>query len=216
MNEYFQRISSDYDALADDYTARMSHELEHKPLDRDWLARFAAAVGTPGPICDLGCGPGHVARYMQEQGAHVLGIDLSPRMIERARQLNTGIAFRVGNMAALDVADNSWSGIVAFYSIIHLPPTELTAVFGEFWRVLRPGGEVLLAFHVGDEVRHFDTLWERQVSLDFRFYPRVLIEDHLRAAGFEIVESIERDPYEGVEVATRRAYLRARKPDHLA
>jgi SAM-dependent methyltransferase len=124
----------------------------------------------------MGCGPGHVARYLHEQGAHALGIDLSPRMIERARQLNAGIEFRIGNMAALDVADSSWSGIAAFYSIIHIPPTELASVLGEFWRVLRPGGEVLLAFHVGDELRHLDTLWEHQVSLDFLFYPRVLIE----------------------------------------
>ena len=70
---------------------------------------------------------------------------------------------------------------------------------------------MLLALHVGDEVRHVDTLWERQVSLDFRFYPRAWIEEQLRSAGFEIVESLEQDPYQGVEVATRRAYLRARK-----
>ncbi len=160
----------------------------------------------------MGCGPGHVARYLHEQGAHVLGIDLSPGMIEQARQLNPDIEFRVGNMAALDVADESWGGIVAFYSIIHIPATELATVFGEFWRVLRPRGEVLLAFHVGDEVRHIDTLWERQISLlGFVFYPRERIEDALKTAGFEVVESIERDPYEGFEVATRRAYVRARK-----
>ncbi len=146
MNEYFQWISSSYDALADEYIAPLPRA-GPQPLDRDWLARLATAAGTPGPICDLGCGPGHVTRYLHEQGAHVLGMDLSPRMIERARQLNAGIDFRVGNMAALDVADSSWSGIAAFYSIIHIPPTELAAVLDEFWRVLRPGGEVLLALY---------------------------------------------------------------------
>ena len=155
MKEYMQ-VSSSYDALADEYVAHIYHELEHKPLDREWLARFSAAVGTPGPICDLGCGPGHVARYLHEQGAQVLGMDLSPRMIEWARQLNGGIEFRVSNMAALEVADGIWGGIVAFYSIIHLPPTQIAAVLRESWRVLRPGGEVLLAFHVGDKVRHID------------------------------------------------------------
>ena len=214
MNEYFQRISSGYDTLADEYSRHIYDELEHKPLDREWLTRFAIEVGTPGPICDMGCGPGHVARYLHEQGAHVLGIDLSPGMIEEARKLNVGIEFRVGNMASLDVADESWGGIVAFYSIIHIPATELATVFGEFWRVLRPGGEVLLAFHVGDEVRQIDTLWERQISLlDFVFYPRERIEDALREVGFEVVESIEREPYEGFEVATRRAYIRAHKPE---
>ena len=214
MNEYLQ-ISSDYDALSDEYVARIYNELEHKPLDREWLARFAAIVGTSGPICDLGCGPGHVARYLQEQGVQVLGVDLSPRMIELARHLNSGIEFRVGNMAALEVADGSWSGIVAFYSIIHIPRTRIAAVLREFWRVLQPDGEVLLAFHMGDEVRHFDTLWEQQVSLDFIFYQRLWIEEQLRIAGFEIVESMERDPYEGFEVTTQRAYIRAHKVDRI-
>jgi hypothetical protein len=54
MNEYFQQVSSGYDTLADEYTARLSHELEYKPLDRDWLTHFAAAVGSPGPIWDAG------------------------------------------------------------------------------------------------------------------------------------------------------------------
>jgi SAM-dependent methyltransferase len=212
MNEYFQ-VSSGYDALAEEYVAHLYHELEHKPLDREWLERFAATVGSTGPVCDLGCGPGHVARYLQELGVQVLGVDLSPRMIELARQLNGGIDFRVGNMVALSVADGSWSGIVAFYSIIHIPRTQIAAVLHEFWRVLRLGGEVLLAFHVGEEVRHVDTLWGQQVALDFIFYQRAWIEEQLRAAGFEIVESIERDPYEGFEVATRRAYIRAHKRD---
>src|SRR5438552_13619091 len=125
-----------------------------------------------------------------------LPIDLSPRMIELARQLNGGIEFHVGNIAALSVADASWSGIAAFYSIIHIPPTQIASVLREFWRVLRPGGEVLLAFHVGDEVRHVDKLWEQQVSFDFQFYSRAQIEEHLRAAGFGIVESMGRDPDE--------------------
>jgi SAM-dependent methyltransferase len=215
MNEYFQ-VSSSYDTLADEYVAHIYHELEHKPLDREWLARFAATVGTPGPICDLGCGPGHVARYLHEQGAQVLGVDLSPRMVELARQLNGGIEFHVGNMETLSVADESWGGIVAFYSIIHIPPTHIAAVLREFWRLLRPAGEVLLAFHAGDEVRHVDTLWEQHIDLDFIFYQRAWIEEQLRAAGFEIMESIERDPYEGFEVATRRAYIRARKRERTS
>lgn len=212
MNEYIQ-VSSSYNILSDEYAAHIYHELDHKPLDRKWLEQFAATIGNSGIICDLGCGPGHVARYLSEQGAQVLGMDLSPRMIELARRLNNGIEFRVGNMAALAVADESWSGIVAFYSIIHILRTQIAGVLREFWRVLRPGGEVLLAFHVGNEIRHFDTLWEQQISLDFIFYEREEIEECLRAAGFEIVESIERDPYEGFEVATQRAYIRARKAD---
>ncbi len=91
------------------------------PLDRQLLDRFAASFRDVGPACDLGCGPGHVARYLHEQGVRVCGIDLSPAMIERARRLTPAVEFRQGDMLALDAADESWAGIAAFYSIIHIP-----------------------------------------------------------------------------------------------
>ena len=83
-----------YDAVAVEYAERIFNELDHKPLDRELLARFAERVGS-GPCCDLGCGPGHVARYLHGFGANVTGIDLSARMIELARSLNPGIEFRL-------------------------------------------------------------------------------------------------------------------------
>ena len=53
--------------------------------DRQLLDRFAASVQDRGPVCDLGCGPGHVARYLSERKVQVCGVDLSPEMVKRAR-----------------------------------------------------------------------------------------------------------------------------------
>ena len=53
-------------------------EMDDKPFDRDCLDRLARAVGDLGPICDLGCGPGQIARYLHRQGVKTLGVDLSP------------------------------------------------------------------------------------------------------------------------------------------
>ena len=121
MDQEFKDVQNSYDRVAAEYVQRISGELEHKPLDRQLLDRFAARVQGLGPVCDLGCGPGHVARYLHERGVPVIGIDLSPVMVEQARRLNPGIEFRQGNMLSLDVEDGAWGGIVAFYSIIHLP-----------------------------------------------------------------------------------------------
>jgi trans-aconitate methyltransferase len=106
-------IRESYDQLADEYARRLSSELQHKPLDRELLNRFAAEV-KQGEVCDMGCGPGHVARYLRDAGVKVFGLDLSPKMVEQARQLNPGILFREGNMAALDLADGALAGIAAF------------------------------------------------------------------------------------------------------
>jgi SAM-dependent methyltransferase len=199
-----------YDRLADEYVARIYPELQHKPFDRQLLDDFAARVR--GPVCDLGCGPGHVARYLRNHGvSEVCGIDLSPELVERARGLNPGIEFQAGNMLALNIADATWAGIVAFYSIIHIPRRGHMAVFSEMERVLRPGGLLLVAFHVGEEIIHFDELWGQTVSIDFHFFRSSEVAESLRSAGFELEKIVERDPYPNVEAATRRGYILAIK-----
>jgi SAM-dependent methyltransferase len=191
--------------------ARIYDELRHKPLDRQLLDRFALSVRGAGLACDMGCGPGHVARYLREQGVEVCGVDLSFGMIERARRLNPGIEFQQGDMLALDVANGTWAGIAAFYSIIHIPRGEVVRALCELKRVLRMGGLLLLAFHVGDDMIHRDELWGRKVCLDFLLFRPDEMVAYLRSAGFKIEEIILRDPYPDVEHQSRRAYIFAEK-----
>jgi SAM-dependent methyltransferase len=201
-----------YDQVADEYVRRIFDELQHKPLDRQLLDRFAASVRDVGPACDMGCGPGHVARYLHEHGVQVCGVDLSPAMVERARRLNPGIEFRQGDMTALDAPDGAWAGVVAFYSIIHIPRGDMARALAELRRVLRPGGLLLLAFHIGEQTIHLDDWWGQNVSLDFFFFRTEEVAGSLRAQGFEIEEIVEREPYPDVEHQSRRAYVFARKP----
>ena len=212
MNQEFKDVQNSYDRVAAEYVQRISGELEHKPLDRQLLDRFAMRFEGLGPVCDLGCGPGHVARYLHERGVPVIGIDLSPVMMEQARRLNPGIEFRQGNMLSLDIEDGAWGGIVAFYSIIHLPRSEIAAALAEMKRVLRPGGLLLLAFHIGDETLHLDEWWGQRVTVDFHFFRSEEMADSLRTAGFEVEEVVEREPYPDVEHQSRRCYIFARNP----
>lgn len=200
-----------YDKVAEEYTRRIFDELAHKPLDCQILDRFAESIQASEPVCDLGCGPGHVARYLHDRRVNVSGIDISQGMVEQAAKLNPGIKFRQGNMLALDVADEAWAGIVAFYSIINIDRTEVVTALKEMNRTLRPGGLLLLAFHIGEEDIHMDEWWEKQVSVDFHFYRSEEMEEYMTEAGFLIEEIIERAPYEEVEYPSRRAYLFGRK-----
>ena len=101
-------VQTSYDLVADEYVRRIFDELEHKPLDRELLDRFASRVQGRRPVCDLGCGPGHVARYLHGRGVQVVGIDLSPMLVAQARKLNPGIQFQQGNMRALDIEDGAF------------------------------------------------------------------------------------------------------------
>jgi ubiquinone/menaquinone biosynthesis C-methylase UbiE len=205
-------IQESYDCVADEYARHISSELQNKPLDRELLTRFAARVQGQGEICDMGCGPGHVARFLHDQGASVFGLDLSSRMLEEARRLNPDISFRQGNMLALDLPDASLAGITAFYAIVNLPKASLPQVFREMARVLRPDGLLLLAHHIGDQILHRDEWWDRPISMDFHFLQPPATQRDLEAAGFTVEEVIEREPYAPeVEHQSRRAYIFARK-----
>ncbi len=211
--DWLATVRADYDRIANEYTARLAKELDRKPLDRELLLRFAAAVGERGAVCDVGCGPGHVARLLGDAGATVFGVDLSPRMLDEARRLNPSIPFYEANMLALDLADGTLAGVVAFYSIVNLPRESLAAAFCEMARVLMPDGLLLLAFHAGDESLCPRELWGQPIDMEFFFYRPAAIEQLLREAGFAIDEVIEREPYAPeVEYQSRRAYIFARKP----
>ncbi len=162
-----------------------------------------------GVVCDLGCGPGHVSRYLWERGVEVCGIDLSSELVERACGLNPGINFRQGNLFKPMLRMRPVQGLsCSTRSSMYLLPTLLA--FSEMKRALRPGGLVLVAFHVGEQVLHFDELWGQKVFIDFHLFPSSKVVDALRSAGFEIEKIIERDPYPEVEAQTRRAYILAR------
>ena len=199
-----------YDRLADEYVRRIYGELQHKPLDRQLLEDFANRLEDAGLVADIGCGPGHVTRYLREHGVEVCGIDLSSELVERARRLNPGIDFRQGNLFSLDLGDGALVGVISFYSIIHVPALDHVLAFSEFRRVLRQGGLLLVSFHLGEQGVHFDELWGQDVTLDFHFFCTDQVADALRSAGFEVEKTTERDPYPEIEAQTRRGYLLAR------
>ena len=212
MKKFIQDTQVGYDAVSREYAERFKDEMDDKPFDRDCLDRLARDVGDLGPICDLGCGPGQIARYLHRQGIKTLGVDLSPKMVEEARHLNPEIPFHQGDMLSLRDEDNSWGGIAAFYCILHIPREQVVEALGEMKRVLKPGGLLLVTFHIGQEIKHLDEWWEKPVNLDFAFYLPHEMEGWLKEAGFELVETLIREPNPDVEVATQRAYVFARKP----
>ena len=211
MNDLISKTQTSYDQVAAEYAEKFKDEMDDKPFDRDCLDRLAREVKDLGPICDLGCGPGQIARYLHRQGIDTLGVDLSPRMIAEAQRLNPAIPFHQGDMLALPDEDNSWGGIAAFYCIIHIPREKVVDALREMKRVLKPGGVLLVTFHIGDEIKHLDEWWEKPVNLDFAFYQPAEMGEWLKEAGFSLEETLVREPNPDVEVATRRAYLLARK-----
>jgi len=205
------RLRDSYDRLARPYADNLFDELSHKPLDRALLDAFAEEMRGQGPVVDVGCGPGQVARYLHERGVSVSGLDLSPGMVALAARLTPEVSFREGSILALADPDGAWAGCVAFYAIVHFDTAELRQAMRELARVLRPAGLLLLAFHEGVERIHRDELLGVAVDLDFVFWETASVERELLEAGFVIEAKLDRAPYQGHEHPSRRTYLFARR-----
>jgi SAM-dependent methyltransferase len=203
-------VRASYDAVAADYADRVCDELDGKPLDRKLLDEVASRAD--GVICDLGCGPGHVANYLHLHGASVLGVDLAPGMVDEARRRFPALQFEAGDMRSLTYADGAFAAVVAMYSLIHFDAADLAGALSEIRRVLRPAGVLLAGFHRGSEIRHSDELFGHRIDLDFRFFEPQQITSAVTEAGLEVERVIERHPYPDVEVATRRFYVVAAAP----
>lgn len=180
---------SSYDTDAVGYAEKVSGLLDEMPYLRASLTLFAEQVRESGggPVADVGCGPGYVTRYLYDAGVDAFGIDLSPEMIAIARRDHPDLRFEVGTMTDLDLATDSVAGIVAFWSVIHVPDDAVPGVFEEFSRVLRPRGLLSVGFHVGDETRHSSTGYTgRPINVDSHRRPPGTVSAWLRDAGFTL------------------------------
>ncbi|MFF0390595.1 class I SAM-dependent DNA methyltransferase [Kitasatospora sp. NPDC004615] len=200
-----------YDTVAVSYADWIREALAGAPYLRAALAVFADLVRTSGggPVADVGCGPGHVTAHLHELGLDVFGIDLSPGMIGVARRDHPGLRFEVGTMTDLDLADGSVAGLLAFWSLIHIPDEVVPAVLDQFRRVLRPGGPLLIGFHVGTGSRLKTQGYgghPMRVHVHRRSPDRVAA--WLREAGFTVEAQLLTDP----DAEVPGAILFARRP----
>lgn len=213
---YLSAVAESYDAVAEAYLERVPRPEEMDELSRAMLASFARRVrgGGGGQVADVGCGPGLITGYLaSELGLSVFGIDLSPRMVELARSAFPELRFEVGSMSALDVADGSLAGVVAWYSTHHVPFEAKAGVFAEFCRVLAPGGHLLVGTHVSDPEQHIKATQGYggiPVSYESFLQPSDRLAELVRSVGLDIVATL----VEAREDDSRRGYgcLVARKP----
>jgi SAM-dependent methyltransferase len=210
MTSTQDQVRAAYDTVAASYAEELRDVLDRSPWDRRMLDTFAELVGTTGLVGDLGCGPGHLTGYLSSLGLDVFGLDLTEGMVAQARRAHPELRFQVGDLGALDLADESLAGAIAWYSLIHTPPEQLPLVVAELARVLAPGGRLMTAFQVGDERRHLTHAYGHDISLDaYRLRPE-FVAGLFGDAGLVVQAQLVREPTPPEK--SPQAYLLARKP----
>lgn len=139
------RMATLYDGVVADYIKAFWNDLTDAP----WLDEFAQRVTKGGLILDVGCGPGNFAAYLAKQGFRLHGIDISPKMIEAARRLVPGHQFDVADCRAIGTRDQTYDGVLAAYSLLHLTRDGAIKSLQECFRVMRGGGKLALMLKEG-------------------------------------------------------------------
>lgn len=177
---------SAYSRRAGEYAAALGHHGATAAEDRAFLRRWCAAVD--GPLVDLGCGPGHWTAFLHDLRARatggannapeVSGMDPVPEFVTHARAAYPGIRYEVGDDAHLP---RGCGGVLAWYSLIHLPPPRLKLALARIARALRPGGSVAMGFFESPNLSPFD----HAIAVAWR-WPLGAMSEALAAAGLRV------------------------------
>jgi 2-polyprenyl-3-methyl-5-hydroxy-6-metoxy-1,4-benzoquinol methylase len=180
-----EQVRQSYAAVADLYIELFGTSQRVHPDDLAFIGRHLA--GQQGVVLDLGCGPGHITGYLRALGVDATGIDMVPEFIGHARAAHPDGRYELGSLEQLDAAGQSVAGVLAWYSLIHLPPQDLHGVLTGFRRAMGPAGTLVLGLFDGDEVAAFG----HKVVTAYR-WPAGEMSERLARAGFTEVERLQR------------------------
>lgn len=168
--------------------ARQAEAFASAPVvtDEALTARIACAVSPSmrGRTLDLACGPGILTEALARTGGEVVGFDLTPQMLERARERcrKTGlrnVSFLQGDAGALPFPDGHFDAAVTRFAVHHFP--DPARVMGEMARVLRPGGTAVVADVVSSSDAEESRLHNALETLRDPSHARMLPREALRA-----------------------------------
>ena len=209
------KVRASYGAVAGSYAEALIEELldDRQPFET-WLLDRVAIHAAGGPVVEVGCGPGHTTAYLAGKGAEATGIDLTPEMVEQARSRFPEGRYEVGDLRRLmrPTFADGWAAVLAWYSLIHLAPSELPEAIASLVRPLATGGWLVLGMHCGNVVRNNPTWFEHEIDLDFVFNEPAEVVQLVERAGLVGVEWYRRGPIVDRGETTERLYVVARKP----
>ena len=200
-----------YNLAAQKYHDLFHNEMNEKEYDRKLLDSFAARFNKDSVICDAGCGPSaHIGKYLFDKGIKIVGVDISEKCIELAKLNNPEMKFECDDICDMPFDDNSFDGLISYYSIINTPKIYVNRIFSEFRRVLKPEGHLLVAVKAGITEGYIDDLLGIKTRIYSAFFTQEEIVAYFSQAGFLLEFFDKRNPYD-FEISNERIFAVGKK-----
>lgn len=186
-----QKISFDYAAVT-----RNSYETSVKEYAKNVIdlhpkaqgEKFKKMLPEHAKILDLGCGPGRDAKIFSDLGLQVVGVDYSLKMIEMAKQTASQAEFYEMDIEELKFPEESFDGVWASCSLLHIPKNRITSVLSKIYALLKSDGVLYLSVKQG--TGEIVTQDQRYGGLEkfWSFFQEDELQDFLKIAGFTICD----------------------------
>lgn len=200
-----------YNLAAEKYHELFHNEMQEKEYDRILLDNFSKRFNKENIILDAGCGPsGHIGRYIFNKRINVIGVDISDKCVELAKQYNTRMEFKRQDITNLQFENNVFDGIISYYSIIDTPKKYVHKIFDEFHRVLKPTGHLLVVVKAGRKEGYVQELLGIESELYFTLFTKEEIVNYFKQANFTLEYIEQRNPYD-FEISNERIFALGRK-----
>lgn len=177
-------VEDTYEIIARAYSEEFFDDKSDLPL----INLLADSLRANATILDLGCGPGQFTSYLHEKGYLVEGIDNSTQMLQIAREKVPTGKFKKMDMRKLDYPNDMFDGVLAAYSLIHIPTKELNGVIDEIKRVLKPDGLVLAITQEGEPDQIMDEPLATGKKIFVNFFSKERIAVQFVSSGFKVIQ----------------------------
>ncbi len=186
MEQHEQVTIAEYQLTAESFRdGTWDHDVSQ---NRDSLVRFLPK--NPGKILDIGCGPGRDLVAFKQQGHTVVGLDATPAFVEMAQQVS-GCEVWQQSFLSLDLPGETFDGIFANASLIHVPRDEMVRVLEDLQRSLVPDGVIVMSMCRGDSEGYSARPTGYRYVCGWEYET---LAPGVEAAGFEIVDRYYRPP----------------------
>jgi len=187
---YIKNTISFYDQNIDEYVKKTA-DLQ----DKDWLNKFTSYLPANGNVLDIGCGFGRDTNFFACNAYNYFGIDLSEKMIFKAKKLIPSAKFYVMNMLDLDFKSDYFDGIWCSATLLHLDKDDALRSLIEMKKVLKPGGIIYLNLKEGSGEKVITDNRYKNAKKFYSYYSKTEIKNILANYGFDILDfKLEKTP----------------------